>query len=1013
MPSLVTTIIGLPIEQPRAYRRLRAIRERVYRTVGNLRVEILTSPEPTPFGQWDARAFRPITPGASWGRVFDCAWLRITGTVPAGLTLGTGPGDASLMLGIRGEGLVHDRTGEPIDSVSTAFQQGDLPHSGGQYRRVANVEAITQADGREHVEVYADVTYNGWILYEIGKPVFHGAHLAVRDETAYALYYATLTLVVLAGATEDAALRRDLRTALDVSWARFSAGDLQGARDALAASITAPSDSDFVYDAVGHGHLDMAWLWPLRETKRKAARTYIRALNTAERRDDVVYGTSQPQQMAWMKERHPALFERLRAAVAAGRIELQGSFWIEPDTNLPSGESLIRQAIIGRRFMQQEFGLADDDLRLCWLPDTFGYNGNLPQILRGTGMDWFQTIKLAWNTVNDFPNRTFRWQGIDGSEVLVHMPPEGDYNARGAADGLLKGIRQYPESDLNSALLVYGSGDGGGGPGEIHGELLDREATPAGIRGLPRVRRRSASDFFRELERRHVEDGAVEHVHRGELYLETHQGTYTTQGAIKRWNRVLQRGLHDVEALAVAAGVGSRVRDALEPVWRDVLLNQFHDIIPGSSIERVNREAVQTSERLDAVVGAEADALIAALPTAAPDPALNSAPVALNLAPVARSEWVRAAGAWALAEVGPYAAAALSPAPSSFPGLTQTADTMSNGILTLRFGESGEIVSCLDAAGGEHAGSGLNRLVLHRDPYVFPFNAWDINRNYLTKPSLMLKLVESSTAIDGPRLVRRHVLTGPRVRVEQTIVLEAGSQLVRFETWVDWHQRHRMLRAEFRPTHFGEQARCEIQFGHIQRPTTERNSVEAAQFEVCAHQWLSVEDAAGGFALLNDGKYGHRAKNGLVSLNLLRSPTYPDPTADRGEHRFTYAFRPFATDAPGASGGLADVIADGYRLNHPIRLADVAPFAPLAMTDHPGVIVETIKPAEAGSGAVLRLYESLGQTATTAVTTTIPHRTAVETDMLERPIAPAAHGQLDLSRLEFSPFQIRTIRLEP
>lgn len=1016
MPSLVTTVIGLPVEQPRAYRRLRRIRDRVHRTVADLRVEILTSPEPTPFGQWSAGDFRPIRPGTRWGRVFDCAWLRITGEVPAGVTVGTGPGEASLMLGIRGEGLVHDRDGVVLDSVSTAFQQGDLPHAGGQYRRVAKVEPV-EGDTGGRIEVYADVTYNGWILYEVGRPVFHGARLAVRDETAFALYYDTLTLVVLAGATQDAALRRDLHAALDASWARFRAGDLDGARAALAPSLAAPSESEFVYDAVGHGHLDMAWLWPLRETRRKAARTYVRALNTAERRDDIVYGTSQPQQMAWMQEHQPALFERLRAAVAAGTVELQGSFWIEPDTNLPSGESLVRQAIVGRRFLQEEFGLADDQLRLCWLPDTFGYNGNLPQILRGTGMDWFQTIKLAWNRVNDFPNRTFRWRGIDGSEVLVHMPPEGDYNARGAADGLLKGIAQYPERGLNSALLVYGSGDGGGGPGEIHAELLDREATPDGIRGLPRVRRRSASDFFRDLERRHRDDGVVEHVHDGELYLETHQGTYTTQAAIKRWNRVLQRGLHDVEALAVMVGDGPRVRADLDPVWREVLLNQFHDIIPGSSIERVNREAVQTSQRLDAVVEAEADALIAALP-AAPG-RIADGPVALNLAPVARAEWVRIphaerpgaldvdphtirASDWARAEVGPYAAAELTPAPAAFPELVHGGDTIGNGILTLRFGTDGEIVSCVDATGGEHAGGGLNRLVLHRDPYLFPFNAWDIDQRYVDRPAKPLRLVDARTEIDGPRILRHHTLSGPKVRVEQTIVLESGSPLVRFETRVQWHQKHRMLRAEFRPTHFGDQARCEIQFGHILRPTTERDAVERAQFEVCAHQWLSVEDADGGFALLNDGKYGHRAKHGLVSLNLLRAPTYPDRTADRGEHRFTYAVRPFDPAA------LHEVIADGYRLNQPLRLAAVAPFASVAATDHPGVVVETIKPAEHGGGAVLRLYESLGRATTTALTTTIPHRTATETDLLERPI-----GSSDLGRLEFTPFQIRTIHLQP
>ena len=245
----------------------------------------------------------------------------------------------------------------------------------------------------------------------------------------------------------------------------------------------------------------MAWLWPLRETRRKAARTYAKALNNIDRTDDYIYGTSQPQQMQWMKHEHPALFERMKDAVAAGRMELQGAFWVEPDTNLPSGESLVRQALHGRRFLEEEFGLAREDMRLCWLPDTFGYNGNLPQILRKSGMDWFQTIKLSWNRVNVFPHRTFHWQGIDGSTVLVHMPPEGDYNSRGAADGLLKGVRQYPERDLESALLVYGAGDGGGGPGEVHLELTRREQN---LRGLPQVEYSTADHFFRALEQREI-----------------------------------------------------------------------------------------------------------------------------------------------------------------------------------------------------------------------------------------------------------------------------------------------------------------------------------------------------------------------------------------------------------------------------------------------------------------------------------------------------------------------------
>ncbi|MDI1335822.1 MAG: alpha-mannosidase, partial [Lacunisphaera sp.] len=339
-----------------------------------------------------------------------------------------------VLVGIRGEGLLFSSTGEVLDSISTIFQQGDLPHSGGKYRPVH----VDTSPGP--LEFFADVTYNGWILYEVGKPVFHGALLASRDDAAYALFYDYLTLLVLAGATDDAALERELRASLRTAFSRFRAGDVDGARRTLAGPLASPSTSDFLYSAVGHGHLDMAWLWPLRETRRKSARTYVRALNAIDRREGYIYGTSQPQQMAWMRERHPALFARMQRAVAEGRMELQGSFWVEPDTNLPSGESLVRQAVVGRRFLQEQFALTDEQLRLCWLPDTFGYNGNLPQILRKSGMDWFQTIKLAWNKVNDFQHRSFHWEGIDGSSVLVHMPPEGDYNSRGAADNLLMGL---------------------------------------------------------------------------------------------------------------------------------------------------------------------------------------------------------------------------------------------------------------------------------------------------------------------------------------------------------------------------------------------------------------------------------------------------------------------------------------------------------------------------------------------------------------------------------------------
>ncbi|HWM34829.1 MAG TPA: glycoside hydrolase family 38 C-terminal domain-containing protein [Pseudolysinimonas sp.] len=971
--SLLTFVLGFRVRQPRDTARLRRIRGRIYTRVARLDAEIVTSPEPVPFDGIDRAAFRPIRPGTRWGRVFDCGWLRITGQVPAGVA------DPVVLLGIAGEGLVYSPTGEVLDAVTTVFQQGDLPHAGGGYRPVTGIDT-----GSGKVEFYADVTYNGFLLYSVGRAVYRGAHLATRDDEAYALYYDYLALAVLADATEDAGLARELRGALDAAWARFRSRDLAGARSALAPALAARSGDDFVYSAIGHAHLDMAWLWPLRETKRKAARTYTRALNTIESRDGYLFGSSQPQQMLWMKQQHPAIYERLRAAVAAGRVELQGNFWVETDTNLPGGESLVRQALVGRRFLQQEFGLTDEQLRLCWLPDTFGYTGSLPQLLRGSGMDWFMTIKLAWNTVTVFPHRTFTWRGIDGSEVLVHMAPEGDYNSRGAADGLLTGLRQYPEKALDTALLIYGSGDGGGGPGEIHLELTAREHD---LRGLPRVEYRTATQFFHDLERH---DLSALHTHTGELYLETHQGTYTTQAAIKKGNRVVERKLHEAEALA--AMLGDDPRAALEPLWRDTLLGHFHDILPGSTIERVAREARELLEHTAAELDGHIGSMLGRLP-AGDDPLIN-------LTGVARDEHVRTRDGWVRATAEPYASARVTRSQPD-PRLTFDDDAMSNGILTLRFGASGEIVSCRDASGTEHSAGGLSRLVLHRDPYVWPFNAWDIDQRYTQRTPRALPLRHTGTVVDGPTIVRTQVYRSRVVSIDQRVVLEAGSDVVRFDTRVEWHARHRMLRAEFRPAHVGDTARCEIQFGHIARTMLERDDVERAQFEVVAHKWIATDDGTTGFALLNDSKYGHRAKGGLISLALLRAPTYPDKTADRGTHHFSYAFTPYAAD------DLAKVVREGYRLNNPLLPVAGTALPSVASTTDPGVIIETIKPAENGNGTVLRLYESLGRVCRAAVTTTLPHLRATETNLLEKPIGPA-----DLSALEFGPFQIRTIHLE-
>ncbi len=966
-------MLSLPLKHPGLYQKLLRIRKRIYKPVCSLNAEIFKSDEPVSFNRLDRAAFAPLRPGTAWGKKYDCAWLRLTGQYAGG------DENTVVMLGIRGEGLVFSADGEILDSVSTVYQLGDLPHSGGKYRCVR----CEPASGGK-IELFADIAYNGILLYDYGKARYHGAYVATFEPEIHAYYYDFLTLTVLLEATADKALSAKLLAALRSSYSAFSKGDLAGARALLSPALKTESDSDFVYSAVGHGHLDMAWLWPLRETRRKAARTYIKALNNIESYEGYVFGTSQPQQMLWMKRQHPSLYKKIQSAVAEGRMELQGAFWIECDTNLTGGESLVRQAVFGRQFLLEEFGKQPEDIRLCWLPDAFGFSGALPQILKKSGMDWFSTIKLAWNKVNIFPYRTFYWEGIDGSTVLVHIPPEGDYNSRGAADGLLKGISRYPEKDLDCALLVYGSGDGGGGPGETHLELILRERS---LKGLPKVSFATADSFFRKLEQMEIR-----HRHAGELYLETHQGTYTTQGKIKYYNRLLERKLHNTEALAAFSGIDCGPQ--LRRCWEDILLNQFHDIIPGSSITRVNKEAVECYRTIEKELDGYFGGLLEKLPKTGEELCV------LNLTSFQRNEFFKHKDVWYKAKLAPYSSAQPIPA-GDFPQLAVYEDSMSNGLLTLRFDSSGEIISCVDAAGGEHTLGGLNRLVLHRDPYQFPFDAWDINQSYHKKGRRKLKAKETLSYIDGPQAVRQQTYKYRRFTIVQKVILEAESDLVRFDTKVDWHESHRMLRAEFYPVHYGSSAQCEIQFGHISRPTTEKDSVESAQFEICAHKWVATQDEGGGFALLNDSKYGHRAKNGLLSLNLLRSPTFPDKHADRGEHRFTYAFCPFG------QGDLGKVIAEGYRLNNPLVETQGLVMDSFAQTDCSGIVIETIKPAEAGSGVILRLYESLGAFATTRLETKVSFSSAYETDLLENKLLP-----VDIAALSFSPFEIKTILLE-
>ncbi len=958
-------------------RRLKALRARVYKKIAPVDVRVSSSTEPVDLQQRETLVYRRIQKNGIWGRVFDCAWFHMTATIPASAR----GKHVVLHTNVGGEGLVSNGA-DPDKAITLISTYLDRVTPG---LGKSIIEITPSAEGGEAVDLYLDATYNGYYNVPYGRGIYHYAELCAVDEPMRDYYYDYLTVASVLSVTEEPARRAQLTAMLDESYA-LAFSDLPQAREKLLPVLVGTPDPDFAITATGHSHLDLAWLWPIRETKRKAARTFANQVNNAARYPDYIYGVSQPWQLDYIKKTHPNQYRQIKEMHARGQLELQGGMWVEADTNLASGEALIRQIWYGTDFFRREFG---EEMEICWLPDVFGYNGNLPQIIRKSGLDYFMTIKLSWNEHNRFPYRSFVWQGIDGSEVLVHMPPDETYNSAGTPACTKHARDNYTERDVSKeVLMLYGLGDGGGGPGEAHIELLRRQKQLA---GWPTVTFGRAVDFFHRLA------GIQQKLPRysGELYLEKHQGTYTTQGYNKRYNRACEFALQDLETLsAFAATKGIRYPvEEIDAWWKEVLLYQFHDILPGSCVTRVYTESRARYEILLREIHAERDAILAQLGKAQDAPRAVFNPTAYN-----RTEYLRRDGHWYRAEMKPYAAAALSPAEPQ-PELKCDGTSIENGVVKVAFGKSGEIVSLVDKASGrEYAEGGINVLRVYPDKFSM-FNAWDIDWKYYNRAAKTLRAARAETFIDGAEVVRRNYFSFGRSELIQDIVLTPGSRTVQFRTRCDWHTTFRMLRSESDVAVHTDHVRCDIQYGSIDRSTGNTTPEEVAQFEICAHKYVDLSDGEKGISLLNNSKYGHRVKGNRLSLNLLRSPIFPDTKADRMAHEFTYALMPH-------EGGCGtETLKQSYFLNKPpVDCAGV--WDSIVSTDNEAVVVEVVKQAGVDDALIVRLYESQGREARCALKTGFDFKTAVETDLMERGQTP-----VDPARLQFTAFEIKTLKL--
>jgi len=961
--------------------------------------------------------YRPAKIGEALGPLWSTWWFRVTADIP--------PDWAAARVDLH------------WDSASEALLWRDGRSVAGLNIGRHEVRLTDAAAGGERVAFHVEVACNRAFGVDHGgggrrggpdEPyVLRACELRRFDREAWRLFHDFDTLRQLEADRTPAQTSRSygaagsgvLRPALDTTWAGRLLHDLNRvcnlidpgepsswptARPILDGLLSA-RNADVTHDlfAVGHAHIDTAWLWPIEETRRKCQRTFATAVALMDDYPAFRFACSQAYQYAEIERTDPDLFARIRAKAAAGQWIPIGGSWVEPDCNLPSGESLCRQFLYGQRYFERTFGRRSS---VFWNPDVFGYAGQLPQLMREAGMSRFLTQKLSWNRFTSPPHHSFVWRGIDGSEVITHFPPADTYNGMATMEELRYHAANYKDADRSGeAMYLFGYGDGGGG---ADAGMIERLARAADLQGVPRARIETPEAFFERLEARAADLAAIE----GELYFEYHRGTYTSQGEIKRLNRLNEGRLQALEFLCVASALAGRAapdRDVVEGLWRVLLTNQFHDILPGSSIAPVNVTAVAQLSALAEEVAAVNARLLAGLADGTGD----ATPI--NPIGFARAEVTEApGGAVVFAVAEPFSAGRLAEVPDTVT-LRERADgslRLENAHLSALLAPDGEVLSLVHRGCGREALAGpANRMVLFDDRPT-AFDAWDIDPFAL------------ETARDAPGAHRCEVVSrGPsraEVRFErrigaasaltQVVRLDAGARRLEFHSVLDWHERNRWLKAVFPVACRAPHATFETLFGAVERPTHQNTDADLARYEVPGHRWADLSEPGFGVSLLSDARYGFSVLGGEMGLSLARGPTSPDPRADEGEHRFAYALYPHQGDWRDAG-----TAAEGARFNRPLLWAQGSPAdvlrVPLVSASPGHVVVDGIKPAEDGAGWVVRLYESIGaqvraRLAFGAAITTAQLSNTLE-DRLDPLLLEGGACEVDLRG-----FQLMTIRIE-
>lgn len=915
------------------------------------------------------------------------------------------------------------------------------------------------AQGGEHYEMLLNL-YAGGRDYE-GKIGTRLRLLSVDDEVEK-LYWHLRTPLEVANLKEPDELARihllqTLNEAVSLVSFHLPYGEdfLESVREATAyleKKLYGKREMEATVSAVGHTHIDVAWLWRLRQTRDKTSRSFATVLKLMEEYPDYRFMSSQAQLYEFIRQEHPAIFARIRESVRQGRWEPEGGMWVEADTNLSSGESLVRQFLVGKRFFRNAFGA---DCKILWLPDVFGYSAALPQIMKQCGINYFMTTKISWNEYDKLPYDTFLWRGIDGSEVLTHFISTMDtvkeekdwittYNGDLNPSQVIGCWQRYQQKDLNrDVLFAFGHGDGGGGP--THGMLERGRRMHMGIEGCPKVEFQFARDYFDRLQK---DIAGRKRLPRwvGELYFEHHRGTLTAQASAKRWNRRSEFLYHDLETLESLVNLdhlSSYPSAALLEGWKVILLNQFHDILPGSSIREVYEDSQKQYEDLHRTGGRMLEKALQQASRRvglARDSLLLFNTLGFSRREVAEMQRPQHTG-FLLRD--PQSGAVL-PWQKTFDGkiiftspevpakgycaisveageqrqttpLTATLREMHTPFFDLTFDEAMQIASLIDRRTGRSVapqGEPLNRLIVYEDR-PFEHRAWNVQAYYTEKFWVLSDVSHAEVLECGP--VRAVVLVERKFLhsvIRQYITAYAELDRIDIRNEIDWDDSYLLLKADFPVDVNAVKATFDIQFGNIERVTHENTLWDFAQFESCAHKWADLSDNSFGLAVLNDCKYGYSAKDGHIALTLLRSANDPQPKQDCTHHTFTYSLYPHAGPA-----AISRVVQEGYSLNCPLytmfsnaqKGAWPERFS-LACVDADNIILETVKRAEDSDALILRLYETWNRATDCSIRFGRLMEMAAQCDMMEENEA-LLQVEGNRLRLHFRPFEIKTLKV--